>query len=132
MEKPFESIVTLILTFVGVAGFVYVVRKRTFWRNRITLKLTATFCAFYTVFSIPGLLSLTELHSLYGIVYCVFNFPVILLIDGDEITMRLFGRQTLETSNMAFAIVSIAFWSLFVLCIGTAIDITRHLRNKAT
>jgi hypothetical protein len=75
------------------------------------LKLPAIFFIFYSIFSIPIILNLNyNIHSIYGMIYGLFNFPIVYLFDVDKIESYIFGDASLETSNRTYVIISILFW----------------------
>ncbi|UCD64182.1 MAG: hypothetical protein JSW34_01735 [Candidatus Zixiibacteriota bacterium] len=135
MSEPFLSIATSLSTMGGLALFIFLLTRKSFWKTRVRFKLTAIFFLSYTIFSLPGLFSWAGLHSPFGLVYAVFNYPLILLheihvIDLDAIERSLFKRQSLETANLAFGMVSIVFWTVAAYLAGGVIDLLRRRQNR--
>lgn len=135
MSEYILSWATFLSTMGGLALFAILLTRKWFWKTRIRFKLMATFFLSYTIFSIPCLCDWTELHSLYGFVYAFFNYPLIYLddvgvIDLDGIELSLFKRQTIETANLTFGIVSIVFWTIWAYIMGGVIDLVRQKRDR--
>jgi len=130
MSEYLQSWATFLSTMGGLALFVFFLTRKSFWKTIIRFKLMVTFFLSYAIFSLPGLFSWAELHSLFGFVYAFFNLPLIYLndvgvIDLEGIEWRLFERHTLETANATFGMVSIVFWTIVAYITGGVIDLVR-------
>lgn len=111
----------------AVFGFICLTQRKTFWETRVSLKLPVVFFIFYSIFSIPIILNLNDnIHGFYGMIYGLFNFPIIYLFDVDKIELYIFGKAGLETSKLTYAIISILFWFFISFFIGIAIDIKNN------
>ncbi|MCB2141268.1 hypothetical protein KQH27_01010 [bacterium] len=111
-----------------------VLRWKQFWNDKAYYKLPIAIMLYVIVISIPLLFNFgTEIHTPYSFFYFFLNYPVINVFDIDSIELKLFGMQSLRTSNLTFAFLSIAFWVSVSVVIGPATLIITKTRsyNKA-
>jgi hypothetical protein len=105
-------------------------RRKQFWNDNAYLKFPIVIILYVVVISIPLLFNFgSEIHTPYSLFYVFLNYPVINVFDINSIELKLFGGQSLRTSNLTFAALSIAFWTVVSFFIGAATFIMK--KNKA-
>jgi len=112
--------------FVGTAIFLFatiflilILRKRSIWNQKACYKVPVVIISYIVIISTPPLIGFAaDIHTPYSLFYFLINYPVIRIFDIDRFETILFSQQSLRTSNMTFALLSIAFWSAVSLIIG--------------
>ena len=123
------------IIFISASAYMFIMlRRKQFWNDKAYYKLPIAIILYVVVISIPLLFNFgTDIHTPYSFFYVFLNYPVISIFDIDSIELKLFGGQGLRTSNLTFAILSIAFWVAVSFLMGAATFIMKKTKayNKA-